>query len=47
MLVDEAVETLRRTGDDFLVFIHASSKQLAVLYRRKDGNYGLIAPEGR
>ena len=47
MAVDEAVETLGRTGDDFLVFTNAASQQLAVLYRRKDGNYGLIEPEGR
>ena len=47
MGVDEALETLRRTGDEFLVFTNASSQQLAVLYRRKDGNYGLIEPEGR
>ena len=47
MAVDEAVQTLVRTGDEFLVFTQASSKQLAVLYRRKDGHYGLIEPEGR
>ncbi len=47
MGLDEAVETLGRTGDDFLVFTNATSHQLAVLYRRKDGNYGLIEPEGR
>ena len=47
MAVDEAVETLGRTGDEFLVFTNASTQQLAVLYRRKDGNYGLIEPEGR
>src|SRR5262252_4260537 len=45
MRVDEALETLRRTGDEFLVFTHAGSQQLAVLYRRKDGNYGLIETE--
>lgn len=47
MAVDEAIQTLGRTGDDFLVFTNATSHQLAVLYRRKDGNYGLIEPEGR
>jgi putative sigma-54 modulation protein len=47
MAVDEAVQTLGRTGDDFLVFTNATTQQLAVLYRRKDGNYGLIEPEGR
>jgi putative sigma-54 modulation protein len=47
MALDEAVETLARTGDEFFVFTNASSQQLAVLYRRKDGNFGLIEPEGR
>lgn len=47
MAVDEAVATLGRTGDEFLVFTNAVTQQLAVLYRRKDGNYGLIEPEGR
>jgi len=47
MAVDEAVETLARTGDEFFVFTNAASQQLAVLYRRKDGNFGLIEPEGR
>ncbi|HXJ36802.1 MAG TPA: ribosome-associated translation inhibitor RaiA [Candidatus Eisenbacteria bacterium] len=47
MGVDEALETLARTGDEFLVFTNAASQTLAVLYRRKDGNYGLIEPEGR
>ena len=45
MAVDEAIATLGRTGDEFLVFTNAGSQQLAVLYRRKDGNYGLIEPE--
>lgn len=47
MDVDEALETLQRTGDEFLVFTNAASHRMAVLYRRKDGNYGLIEPEGR
>ena len=47
MAVDEALETLARTGDEFFVFTNATSQQLAVLYRRKDGNFGLIEPEGR
>jgi putative sigma-54 modulation protein len=45
--VEEAVEQLRGSRDEFLVFTNASSQTLAVLYRRKDGNYGLIEPERR
>ena len=47
MAVDEALETLARTGDEFFVFTNAASQQLAVLSRRKDGNFGLIETEGR
>ncbi len=45
--VEEAVEQLRASRDDFLVFTNASDQRLAVLYRRKDGNFGLIEPERR
>ena len=47
MSVEEAVERLAATRDEFLVFTNAASQNLAVLYRRHDGNYGLIEPEGR
>ena len=38
---------VKLSRDDFLVFTNASNQNLAVLYRRKDGNYGLIEPEER
>jgi len=47
MSVHEAVGQLAASDEDFLVFTNASSQTLAVLYRRKDGGYGLIEPEGR
>jgi putative sigma-54 modulation protein len=47
MSVEEAVEQLRASSDEFLAFTNASNQMLAVLYRRKDGNYGLIEPERR
>jgi len=47
MSIDEAVEQLAASTDEFLVFTNASNRLLAVLYRRKDGNYGLIEPESR
>jgi putative sigma-54 modulation protein len=46
MHVDEAIQVLVKTGDEFLVFTNATSQTLAVLYRRKDGNYGLVESEG-
>ena|SRR5688572_29992712 len=40
--VDEAVRQLEKSGDEFLAFVDASTHAMAVLYRRKDGGYGLI-----
>jgi len=45
MHVDEAIATLEHGGEEFVVFTDADSSRTAVLYRRKDGNYGLIEPE--
>src|SRR5213596_3037213 len=42
--LEEAVEQLDLSGDEFLVFTNASHQTLAVLYRKKDGSYGLIEP---
>jgi putative sigma-54 modulation protein len=42
MSVEEAMMQLDLTDDEFLVFRNARSESLSVLYRRKDGNYGLI-----
>jgi putative sigma-54 modulation protein len=50
MTIEDAVMQLNLVGDDVLVFINASSSNTCVLYRRKDGDYGLIetpsAPAG-
>ena len=40
--VDEARSQLERSGDEFVAFINAATHSMAVLYRRKDGSYGLI-----
>lgn len=45
MSVDEAVLELKLLKNDFLLFTNAATDALSVLYRRKDGNYGLIEPE--
>ncbi|MDD5091389.1 MAG: ribosome-associated translation inhibitor RaiA [Candidatus Wallbacteria bacterium] len=45
MFVDEAAEQLSLLKQEFLVFKNAETEKTNVLYRRKDGNYGLIAPE--
>ena len=44
MDVDEAVMQLDLVKDNFLVFTNARTEKVNVLYRRKDGNYGLIEP---
>lgn len=45
MSVDEAVMQMDLLHKDFLVFTDAISGELNVVYRRKDGNFGLIAPQ--
>ena len=45
MSVDEAVMELKLQKNDFLLFRNAATETLSVIYRRKDGNYGLIEPE--
>ena len=44
MHVEEAVLQLDLLNDNFLVFTNASSDQVNVIYKRKDGHYGLIQP---
>ncbi|MDD2555013.1 MAG: ribosome-associated translation inhibitor RaiA [Syntrophaceticus sp.] len=45
MPVDEAILQMNLLGHDFYVFSNAETEQVNVLYKRKDGNYGLIEPE--
>ena len=42
---DEAIEQMELLGHDFFIFFNPNSGKLSVLYRRKDGNYGLLEPE--
>jgi len=45
MSVAEAVDQMELLGHDFFLFFNADSEELNLLYRRRDGNYGLIEPE--
>jgi putative sigma-54 modulation protein len=45
MSVDEAIMQLKLQKNDFLLFTNAATDAFSVVYRRKDGNYGLIEPE--
>ena len=42
---EEAIGQMEVLGHDFFLFFNADSEELNLLYRRKDGNYGLIEPE--
>jgi putative sigma-54 modulation protein len=42
---DEAIEQMELLGHDFFVFFNPEEAQINVLYRRRDGQYGLILPE--
>ncbi|MCC6847820.1 MAG: ribosome-associated translation inhibitor RaiA [Deltaproteobacteria bacterium] len=45
MSVEEAVMQMDLMSNEFLVFRNAATDLLSVVYRRKDGDYGLIEPE--
>lgn len=42
---EEAVEQMELLGHDFFVFFNADEGQVNVLYRRKDGDYGMLQPD--
>ncbi|HYJ91089.1 MAG TPA: ribosome-associated translation inhibitor RaiA [Pyrinomonadaceae bacterium] len=44
MSADEAALLLDEEENQFLVFRNAENERVAVIYKRKDGNYGLIQP---
>jgi len=45
MDVEEAILQMNLIDHDFFVFTNSDTEEANVLYRRKDGNYGLIEPE--
>ncbi|HEY0603665.1 MAG TPA: ribosome-associated translation inhibitor RaiA [Herpetosiphonaceae bacterium] len=45
MYSDEAIEQMELLGHSFFVFTDADTDQVNVVYRRRDGNYGLIVPD--
>ena len=45
MSVSEATDEIELLGHDFFLFFNADTEKFNLLYRRKDGNYGLIEPE--
>jgi len=45
MSVGEAIDQMELLGHDFFLFFNADTMELNLLYRREDGNYGVIEPE--
>ena len=44
--VEEAILQMDLLGHNFYVFRNATTEEVNVIYRRRDGHYGLIEPEG-
>ena len=45
MDAEEAVMEMELLGHNFFVFLDAQTDEISVVYKRKDGKYGLIEPE--
>lgn len=45
MSIEEASLQMELLGHSFFVFSNAETEEVNVVYKRKDGNYGLIEPE--
>jgi len=45
MDVEEAIDQMELLGHDFFVFFNVATNGFSVVYRRRDGGYGLLIPE--
>lgn len=45
MTVEEAILQMNLLGHAFFMFSNSDTKEVNVVYKRKEGNYGLIEPE--
>lgn len=45
MTLDEAVELVNLIDNEFLVFKNSSTEKVNILYKRRDGDLGLIEPD--
>ena len=45
MSPEEAIDRMELLGHDFYLFLNADEETYNVVYRRRDGDYGLLAPE--
>ena len=44
MTVDEAIMQLELLGHDFFIFMNADTGKIGVVYKRSDGDVGLLNP---
>ncbi len=44
MFEEDAVAQMEELGHSFFVFVNAETERIAILYRRREGDYGLIEP---
>ncbi|MCK4863260.1 MAG: ribosome-associated translation inhibitor RaiA [Dehalococcoidales bacterium] len=47
MSLEEAIEQMEQLGHNFFLYFDADAEEARLLYRRNDGDYGLIEPEFR
>jgi putative sigma-54 modulation protein len=45
MMMEDAIENMEQLGHNFFLFLDADTEELRLLYRRNDGNYGVIEVE--
>lgn len=45
MSEEEAIDQMELLGHSFFIFYNAETAKIGVLYRREDGNYGVLEPE--
>jgi putative sigma-54 modulation protein len=44
MFEEDAITRMEELGHTFFIFVNAENERIAVLYRRRDGRYGVIEP---
>jgi len=44
MMAEDAINQMELLGHDFFLYVNPDSKEVNLVYRRKDGNYSVIEP---
>ena len=44
MFEEDAISRMEELGHTFFIFVNAENERVAILYRRRDGRFGLIEP---